>query len=191
ARRICPSENPVTVYLSPQGTRFTQSLATKLAVLPALVLVAGRYEGVDERFIEREADLELSIGDYVLSGGELAAMVVLDTVARLLPGVVGNPESIKSESHMDGLLDFPHYTRPREFGGDHVPDVLLQGDHGAIEEWRQKQALGRTWLKRPDMLLRRELSSEERELLMEVLDTSAETSPPPDGDKGDWIDESE
>ena len=118
-------------------------------------------------------------------------MVVLDTVARLLPGVVGNPESIKSESHMDGLLDFPHYTRPREFGGDHVPDVLLQGDHGAIEEWRQKQAFGRTWLKRPDMLLRRELSSEERELLMEVLDTSAETSPPPDGDKGDWIDESE
>ena len=95
ARRICPSENPVTVYLSPQGTRFTQSLATKLAMLPALVLVAGRYEGVDERFIEREADLELSIGDYVLSGGELAAMVVLDTVARLLPGVVGNPESIK------------------------------------------------------------------------------------------------
>ena len=146
---------------------------------------------IRDRFIEREADLELSIGDYVLSGGELAAMVVLDTVARLLPGVVGNPESIKSESHMDGLLDFPHYTRPREFGGDHVPDVLLQGDHGAIEEWRQKQAFGRTWLKRPDMLLRRELSSEERELLMEVLDTSAETSPPPDGDKGDWIDESE
>ena len=191
ARRLCPSENPVTIYLSPQGTRFTQSLATKLAALPALILVAGRYEGVDERFIEREADLELSIGDYVLSGGELAAMVVLDTVARLLPGVVGNPESIKSESHMDGLLDFPHYTRPRKFGGDRVPDVLLQGDHGAIEKWRQKQAFGRTWLKRPDMLLRKELSHDERELLMEVLDTIVETSPPPERDKGDWIDESE
>ena len=153
ARRLCPTENPVTVYLSPQGTTFTQSLAKEFATLPGLVLVAGRYEGVDERFIEREIDLELSIGDFVLSGGELAAMVVLDAVARLLPGVVGNPDSIKSESHMDGLLDFPHYTRPREFDGNGVPDVLLQGDHSAIEEWRQKQALYRTWMKRPDMLL--------------------------------------
>ena len=176
ARRLCPTENPVTVYLSPQGTTFTQSLAKEFATLPGLVLVAGRYEGVDERFIEREIDLELSIGDFVLSGGELAAMVVLDAVARLLPGVVGNPDSIKSESHMDGLLDFPHYTRPREFDGDGVPDVLLQGNHSAIEEWRQKQALCRTWLKRPDMLLGKELSQAERAMLMEVIDTIGETS---------------
>ena len=176
ARRLCPTENPVTVYLSPQGTKFTQSLANELATLPGLVLVAGRYEGVDERFIERETDLELSIGDFVLSGGELAAMVVLDAVARLLPGVVGNPDAIKCESHMDGLLDFPHYTRPREFDGDGVPDILLQGNHSAIEEWRQKQALFRTWLKRPDMLLGKELSQAERAMLMEVIDTIGETS---------------
>jgi tRNA (guanine37-N1)-methyltransferase len=176
ARRLCPTENPVTVYLSPQGTKFTQSLANELATLPGLVLVAGRYEGVDERFIERETDLELSIGDFVLSGGELAAMVVLDAVARLLPGVVGNPDSIKCESHMDGLLDFPHYTRPREFDGVGVPDILLQGNHSAIEEWRQKQALFRTWLKRPDMLLGKELSQAERAMLMEVIDTIGETS---------------
>ena len=138
--------------------------------------MAGRYEGVDERFIERETDLELSIGDFVLSGGELAAMVVLDAVARLLPGVVGNPDSIICESHMDGLLDFPHYTRPREFDGDGVPDILLQGNHSAIEEWRQKQALCRTWLKRPDMLLGKELSQAERAMLMEVIDTIGETS---------------
>ena len=176
ARRLCPTENPVTVYLSPQGTKFTQSLANELATLPGLVLVAGRYEGVDERFIERETDLELSIGDFVLSGGELAAMVVLDAVARLLPGVVGNPDSIICESHMDGLLDFPHYTRPREFDGDGVPEVLLQGNHMAIEEWRQKQALCRTWLKRPDMLLGKELNQAERAMLMEVIDTIGETS---------------
>ena len=103
-------------------------------------------------------------------------MVVLDAVARLLPGVVGNPDSIKCESHMDGLLDFPHYTRPREFDGDGVPEVLLQGNHMAIEEWRQKQALCRTWLKRPDMLLGKELSQAERAMLMEVIDTIGETS---------------
>ena len=176
ARRLCPTENPVTVYLSPQGTRFTQSLSNEFATLQGLGLVDGRYECGDERFIERETDLELSIGDFVLSGGELAAMVVLDAVARLLPGVVGNPDSIKCESHMDGLLDFPHYTRPREFDGDGVPDILLQGNHSAIEEWRQKQALCRTWLKRPDMLLGKELSQAERAMLMEVIDTIGETS---------------
>ncbi|MFP6796492.1 MAG: tRNA (guanosine(37)-N1)-methyltransferase TrmD [Pseudomonadales bacterium] len=176
ARRLCPTENPLTVYLSPQGTTFTQSIAKEFATLAGLVLVAGRYEGVDERFIERETDIELSIGDFVLSGGELAAMVVLDAVARLLPGVVGNPDSIKSESHMDGLLDFPHYTRPREFDGDSVPDILLQGDHSAIEEWRQKQALYRTWLKRPDLLLGKELSQVERAMLIELIDASGEVS---------------
>jgi len=191
ARRLCPTENPVTVYLSPQGTTFTQSLAKEFATLPGLVLVAGRYEGVDERFIEREIDLELSIGDFVLSGGELAAMVVLDAVARLLPGVVGNPDSIKSESHMDGLLDFPHYTRPREFDGNGVPDVLLQGDHSAIEEWRQKQALYRTWMKRPDMLLGKELSEVERAMLVEVIDGLGKTLSPSVGEEGDGVDASE
>ena len=191
ARRLCPTENPVTVYLSPQGTTFTQSLAKEFATLPGLVLVAGRYEGVDERFIEREIDLELSIGDFVLSGGELAAMVVLDAVARLLPGVVGNPDSIKSESHMDGLLDFPHYTRPREFDGNGVPDVLLQGDHSAIEEWRQKQALYRTWMKRPDMLLGKELNEVERAMLVEVIDGLGKTLSPSVGEEGDGVDASE
>ena len=191
ARRLCPTENPVTVYLSPQGTTFTQSLAKEFATLPGLVLVAGRYEGVDERFIEREIDLELSIGDFVLSGGELAAMVVLDAVARLLPGVVGNPDSIKSESHMDGLLDFPHYTRPREFDGNGVPDVLLQGDHSAIEEWRQKQALYRTWMKRPDMLLGKELNEVERAMLVDVIDGLGKTLSPSVGEEGDGVDASE
>ena len=191
ARRLCPTENPVTVYLSPQGTMFTQSLAKEFATLPGLVLVAGRYEGVDERFIEREIDLELSIGDFVLSGGELAAMVVLDAVARLLPGVVGNPDSIKSESHMDGLLDFPHYTRPREFDGNGVPDVLLQGDHSAIEEWRQKQALYRTWMKRPDMLLGKELNEVERAMLVDVIDGLGKTLSPSVGEEGDGVDASE
>ena len=191
ARRLCPTENPVTVYLSPQGTTFTQSLAKEFATLPGLVLVAGRYEGVDERFIEREIDLELSIGDFVLSGGELAAMVVLDAVARLLPGVVGNPDSIKSESHMDGLLDFPHYTRPREFDGNGVPDVLLQGDHSAIEEWRQKQTLYRTWMKRPDMLLGKELNEVERAMLVDVIDGLGKTLSPSVGEEGDGVDASE
>ena len=191
ARRLCPTENPVTVYLSPQGTTFTQSLAKEFATLPGLVLVAGRYEGVDERFIEREIDLELSIGDFVLSGGELAAMVVLDAVARLLPGVVGNPDSIKSESHMDGLLDFPHYTRPREFDGNGVPEILLQGDHSAIEEWRQKQALYRTWMKRPDMLLGKELNEVERAMLVDVIDGLGKTLSPSVGEEGDGVDASE
>ena len=175
ARRLCPTEKPVTVYLSPQGSTFTQSLAKEFAALPGMVLVAGRYEGVDERFIEREIDLEVSIGDFVLSGGELAAMVVLDAVARLLPGVVGNPDSIKSESHMDGLLDFPHYTRQREFDRQGVQDVLLQGDHSSIEEWRLKQALALKWKKRPDMLLNRELSEVERAMLVEAIDALGKT----------------
>ncbi|MEE3183869.1 MAG: hypothetical protein VX266_08030, partial [Pseudomonadota bacterium] len=138
-----------------------------------------------------EIDLELSIGDFVLSGGELAAMVVLDAVARLLPGVVGNPDSIKSESHMDGLLDFPHYTRPREFDGNGVPDVLLQGDHSAIEEWRQKQALYRTWMKRPDMLLGKELNEVERAMLVDVIDGLGKTLSPSVGEEGDGVDASE
>jgi tRNA (guanine37-N1)-methyltransferase len=131
--------------------------------------VAGRYEGVDERLLQRHVDEEWSIGDYVLSGGELPAMVLMDAVIRLLPGVLGHADSAQQDSHMDGLLDCPHYTRPDEIDGLRVPEVLLGGNHEAIRRWRLQQALGRTWLRRPELLQRRELSAEERELLQEFI----------------------
>ena len=124
---------------------------------------------MDERFVRREVDLELSLGDFVLSGGELAVMVVLDAVARLLPGTLGNAESVDAESHADGLLDHPHFTRPASFGGEPVPDVLLGGDHGAVARWRRKEALGRTWERRPDLLAARPLDAEDRRLLREFI----------------------
>jgi tRNA (guanine37-N1)-methyltransferase len=158
-------------YLSPQGRRFTQSVATGLvAGFENIVLVAGRYEGVDERLIEQEIDEELSIGDYVLSGGEIAAMVVVDALTRLLPGALGHEDSALQDTFNGGLLEFPQYTRPEEIDGQQVPAVLLSGDHQAILRWRRKQALGRTWLKRPDLLGEKDLSSEERRLLEEYLD---------------------
>jgi tRNA (guanine37-N1)-methyltransferase len=159
------------IYLSPAGERFDQALAAELAAQPNMVLIAGRYEGVDERVITSAVDREISIGDYVLSGGELAALVVLDAVARLLPGVLGNAASAVEESHLDGLLDYPHYTRPEigPGGTDPVPQVLLSGDHSAVRRWRLKQALKRTFLRRPDMLASRPLSRLESELLKEVL----------------------
>jgi tRNA (guanine37-N1)-methyltransferase len=132
-----------------------------------LVLVSGRYEGVDERFIDSETEDRWSIGDYVLSGGELPALVVIDAIARLLPGTLGSAESAQQESFGDGLLDWPHYTRPPEIGGQAVPEVLMSGDHAAIHRWRLQQALGRTWLRRPDMLERRGMSEGERALLEE------------------------
>jgi tRNA (guanine37-N1)-methyltransferase len=132
-----------------------------------LVLVAGRYEGVDERFIERETDEQWSIGDYVLSGGELPALVVIDAIARLIPGTLGRAESAEQESFSDGLLDWPHYTRPPAMEGQAVPAVLMSGDHAAIHRWRLRQALGRTWLRRPELLERRGMSNEERALLEE------------------------
>ena len=158
-----------TVYLSPQGRRFTQSVASQLAAEPGLVLVAGRYEGVDERFIEAEVDDEISIGDYVLSGGELAAMVVIDALARLLPGVLGDEDSAKEDSFVSGLLDCPHYTRPEEIDGRRVPQVLLDGNHAEIRQWRLMQSLGRTWERRPDLLDAVELTNEQKALLDEYI----------------------
>jgi tRNA (guanine37-N1)-methyltransferase len=157
------------IYLSPQGKRFTHDVAASLAQRESLVLVAGRYEGVDERLIEAEVDEELSIGDYVLSGGELAAMVVIDAVTRQLPGVLGHELSAQEDSYADGLLDCPHYTRPEEFQGSVVPEVLLSGDHEKIRRWRLKQALGRTHERRPDLLKDRVMSPEEQNLLAEYL----------------------
>ena len=159
-----------TIYLSPQGRLLDQALVEELASLPGLLLVSGRYEGVDERLLEREIDQEISIGDYVLSGGELPAMVLIDAVARLLPGALGHAESAEQDSFSaDGLLDHPHYTRPEEVEGQAVPPVLLGGDHEAIRQWRLKQALGRTWQRRPDLLERRELSEDERRLLEQFI----------------------
>lgn len=168
AREATGADTPV-IYLSPQGRRFEQQDAQRLAALEALVLVAGRYEGVDERVIEAEVDEELSIGDYVLSGGELPALVVIDALARLLPGALGDEDSAAQDSFMHGLLDYPHYTRPEEIDGKGVPEVLMNGDHAAIRRWRRKQALGRTWLRRPELVEKLELSADERELLNEFI----------------------
>jgi tRNA (guanine37-N1)-methyltransferase len=161
-------QRPV-VYLSPQGRVFDQAEAARLAAGPGMILVAGRYEGVDERFVETEVDLELSIGDYVLSGGELAALCVIDACARLVPGVLGDADSAVADSFVAGLLDHPHYTRPEDEAGRKVPEVLLSGDHAQVARWRLKQALGRTWLRRPDLIARRALSETERQLLEEFL----------------------
>ncbi len=144
-------DDPRVILLSPQGRRLTQSIARELAGLPSLLLLCGRYEGVDERVAQHLVDEELSIGDYVLAGGEVAALVLIDAVARLIPGVVGEPESIAYESFESGLLDHPHYTRPAEFRGHKVPDVLTSGDHGAIERWRKEEAERRTIQRRPDL----------------------------------------
>ena len=169
AARAATAGPVTTVFVSPQGRRFDHRVALELAAMERLVFVAGRYEGVDERFVRREIDLELSLGDFVLSGGELAVMVVLDAVARLLPGTLGNAGSAAAESHADGLLDHPHYTRPARFEGDAVPEVLLGGDHGAVARWRRRQALGRTWQRRPDLLAARPLGVDDRRLLGEFI----------------------
>jgi tRNA (guanine37-N1)-methyltransferase len=158
-----------TIYLSPQGRSLTQDGVRELAAEPRLILLAGRYEGIDERLIEAEVDEEWSIGDYVLSGGELAALVVIDAVARLLPGALNDRESAEQDSFMDGLLDCPHYTRPEELDGRRAPAVLLSGDHAAIARWRRREALGRTWLRRPDLLARRSLDAGEQALLNEFI----------------------
>lgn len=153
--------------LTAQGRPFDQALARELAGAAGLLLVCGRYEGIDERFAEAVVPAELSLGDYVLSGGELAAAVVIDAVTRLLPGVLGDECSHVEDSFTAGLLDCPQYTRPEAADGRRVPDVLLGGDHEAIKRWRLKQALGRTWLRRPELLLKRALSDDERRLLEE------------------------
>lgn len=168
ARSQLPADAPV-LALSPQGRRFDHQQAERLARLPGFGLVAGRYEGLDERLLERDIDEELSIGDYVLSGGELAAMVVVDAVVRLLPGVLGAAESAEQDSFVNGLLDHPHYTRPDCVDGQAVPAVLLSGDHGAVERWRRKESLGRTWRRRPDLIEALELDDESKALLEEYL----------------------
>lgn len=153
------------IYLSPQGRPLNQSGVGELARLDSMVLVAGRYEGIDERLLDTVIDQEWSIGDYVLSGGELPAMVLIDAVTRLLPGALGHDQSAQQDSFTEGLLDCPHYTRPEEFEGRRVPEVLLSGDHEKIRRWRLKQALGRTWLKRPDLLQAIDLTEEQQQLL--------------------------
>lgn len=166
ARGLVPAGSP-RIYLGADGDRFEQRRAREAVDYPGLVLVAGRYEGVDERLLQTEIDATWSIGDYVLSGGELPALVVIDAIARLLPGTLGSAESAQQDSHSDGLLDWPHYTRPEHLDGLKVPAVLASGDHAAIRRWRLQQALGRTWLRRPDLLESRGMSEDERILLEE------------------------
>jgi len=167
---------PKVIYLSPQGRRLDQKGCESLATEPHLVLVSGRYEGIDERLIELEIDEEWSIGDYVASGGELAAMVMIDTITRLLPGALGDEESAKQDSFVDGLLDFPHYTRPETVDQLTVPAVLTSGDHDAIATWRKQQALGRTWVRRPELLAQRNLSQEEQTLLSAFVEEYEENT---------------
>ncbi len=155
------------VYLSPQGGRLDHARVMRLVEEPALTLLCGRYEGVDERLISAQVDEELSVGDYVLSGGELAAMVLIDAVVRQLPGALGDGQSAQQESFAAGLLDCPQYTRPEEYRGEKVPEVLMSGHHELIRRWRLKQSLGRTWKRRPDLIANRDLSAEERTLLEE------------------------
>ncbi|MDF1643066.1 MAG: tRNA (guanosine(37)-N1)-methyltransferase TrmD [Pseudomonadales bacterium] len=159
----------LTVYLSPQGERLNQEKLNTLVDQKKLLLISGRYEGIDERLINMEVDQQWSLGDFVLSGGELAAMVVIDAVTRLIPGVLGHDASAQSDSFSEGLLDFPHYTRPEMFEGRPVPEVLLSGNHERIRSWRLKQSLGVTWLKRPDLLKDKELSPEQEQLLEEFI----------------------
>ena len=165
AQEVAPSDSVLRVLLSPQGTKFDQGIAQEFKELESLLLIAGRYEGVDDRFTSNFVDLELSIGDYVLSGGELAAMVVLDAVGRLIEGTVGNPDSVKYESLTDGLLDYPQYTRPQHFRGLDVPQILLSGDHAAIASWREEMAIRKTWKHRPDLLLERSWSPSSAKLI--------------------------
>jgi tRNA (guanine37-N1)-methyltransferase len=153
------------IYLSPQGQKLDHRKVMELAGREAVTLLCGRYEGVDERLIRRRVDEELSLGDYVLSGGELAAMAVIDAVVRQIPGALGGEQSAVEESFVEGLLDCPQYTRPEEYAGEKVPEILLSGHHENIRRWRLQQALGRTWLRRPDLLAARKLSEEERTLL--------------------------
>ncbi len=153
------------IYLSPQGQVFKQSTAQALSQDHNLVLVAGRYEGIDERLIQAQVDTEISIGDFVLSGGELPAMVLVDAVTRLLPGALGHAQSAEQDSFSDGLLDCPHYTRPEVYQGVKVPEVLLSGNHEKIRQWRLSQALGRTWQRRPELLENKELTEEQQKLL--------------------------
>ena len=170
AARQQAGDDAKVVYLSPQGQVLNQQAVIKRADAPEqkeLILIAGRYEGIDERLIKQYVDEEWSIGDYVLSGGEMPALILIDAVARMLPDVLGDANSAQQDSFMEGLLDCPHYTRPEEIDGQAVPEVLLSGDHKKIAHWRQKQALGRTWLRRPDLLESLQLNDEQKKWLSE------------------------
>ncbi len=163
-------EKPKVIYVSPQGQRLVHNQVVELSKLPGLIFLCGRYEGIDDRLITRQVDMEISIGDYVLSGGELAAMVIIDSIVRQIPGTLGDPESAIQDSFVNGLLDHPHYTRPENYQGDNVPEVLMSGNHALIQRWRLQQALGRTWLKRPDLLALKathDMTKEEEKLLDE------------------------
>ncbi len=176
AAKVWTGEDAKVIYLSPQGRTLDQSGVADLATYPNMVLVAGRYEGIDERLLQTVIDEEWSIGDYVLSGGELPAMVLIDAVIRLVPGALGHALSAEQDSFTDGLLDCPHYTRPEDFEGMRVPEVLLSGNHELIRRWRLKQSLGRTWLRRPDLLQAINLTEEQQKLLTEYrrdLDTTS------------------
>ncbi len=144
-------EKHSVIYLTPQGDRLDHNKVCELSQLPGVILLCGRYEGIDERVIERQVDREISIGDYVISGGELAAMVLIDCIVRQIPGTLGDQESANQDSFVEGLLDYPHYTRPEIYHGDSVPEILMSGNHAHIRRWRLQQALGRTWMKRPDL----------------------------------------
>lgn len=162
----CRAVGPV-IYLSPQGTPLTHGKVLELARQPSLTLLCGRYEGIDQRLLDREADEEISLGDFVLSGGELPAMALIDAIVRQLPGALNSAGSAQEDSFVAGLLDCPHYTRPEIFGNEQVPEVLLSGNHALIRRWRLKQALGRTWLRRPKLLAQRGVNEEESRLLEE------------------------
>ena len=168
---------PAVVLMSPQGRRFSHDAARRLAGLSHVVVLCGRYEGVDERVRERLVTDEVSIGDYVLTGGELPALVMLDAVTRLLPGAVGDVRSVEGDSFVRGLLDHPHYTRPSRIEGLEVPDVLQSGDHGAIRRWRKRESLRRTIERRPELLAPAQLDDEERELLGELIEEQEEGAP--------------
>jgi len=183
AARSAATDEARVVYLSPQGPRLTQAKVRELAARPRLILLCGRYEGIDERLIEAEVDEELSIGDYVLSGGELAAAVVVDAVARLQEGALNDAESAAQDSfEADGLLDCPHYTRPVEHALGRVPDVLLSGNHAEIARWRRMESLGRTWLRRPDLLDESSLNAKDRALLDSFRSRFMRGLDEPDGD---------
>ncbi|VFP79915.1 tRNA (guanosine(37)-N1)-methyltransferase TrmD [Candidatus Erwinia haradaeae] len=168
--KVAAGSGVKVIYLSPQGQKLDQKGVSKLAKYQKLILVCGRYEGIDERIIESDIDEEWSVGDYVLSGGELPAMILIDAISRLLPGVLGKKSSVMQDSFVNGLLDHPHYTRPKTSEGVQVPSVLLSGDHATIKRWRMKQSMARTWLRRPELLANLELTQEQECLLTEFKD---------------------
>lgn len=183
AKQAAGKRHGLTIYLTPQGRLLDQAAVKKLATMSHLILLAGRYEGIDERLISSQVDEEWSIGNYVLSGGELAAMVIIDAIIRLLPGALGDPASAQQDSFMNGLLDYPHYTRPEYIDGMAVPAVLLGGDHGAIAQWRLREALGRTWLRRPDLLAKLDLNATQQALLRDFIQEYQQNQKNTDNDR--------